>query len=242
MAIGRSCAGDGRDGAAREIAPVTSLFCPLAWLFRTGGLNSDGTLCVVWVKSNGVTVMGIFLLGSVATGAMVAGSLGSASGLVAAATVAGACVPVLAATSVSPLLADRSASVSGAVAVWMLGRRKSKILPAIWIEPTTAPAMLAAMNSDLTRFIILLRSDGCSVSSISTGSAARGARPLGACTAAWAARRAAAMKPDFPLGVAAGGAPAECPPNDGPRAASEAAMRAAGWTRKAGAPDPGSSG
>ena len=42
---------------------------------------------------------------------------------------------------------------------------RSNTLPAIWIDPTTMAMMLAAMNSDLTRFIILARSDAVSGSS-----------------------------------------------------------------------------
>ena len=68
------------------------------------------------------------------------------------------------------------------------------------------------------------------------GGAARRRAARVCCTAACAARRAAAMKLDLLLGTvaAAGRAP--------PRAASEAAIRAAGLARIGGGPEPGSSG
>jgi len=47
-------------------------------------------------------------------------------------------------------------------------------LPAIWADPTTIAMMLAATNSDLTRFIILARSDAVSGPSASGDSSARG--------------------------------------------------------------------
>ena len=115
----------------------------------------------------------------------------------------------------------------------------SKMEPAIWIEPTTTATMLAAMNSDLTRFIILLRSDGASGSSSSRTSGAcgggGGARSAVFCTAAVAARRAAALKPDVLPGAAAFAA-------ELPSAASDMAMRAPGLARNFGGPEPGSSG
>src|SRR5579872_2427757 len=86
--------------------------------------------------------------------------------------------------------------------------------------------MLAAMNSDLTRFIILERAV------LPFDPSARGDRAFGSWPAAWAARRAAAMKLDLlPVAAAAGRTPAKL--------ASEATMRA---PAARGGPDPGSSG
>ncbi len=100
--------------------------------------------------------------------------------------------------------------------------------------------MLAAMNSDFTRFFNRARNDGPGVSSMASGAAgAAGAADLarvpGACwSAACAARRAAAMKLDLPPAAAAGAGP--------PSAASDAAMRADALARSGGGPEPGSSG
>ena len=103
--------------------------------------------------------------------------------------------------------------------------------PPICTEPTTKATMLAAMNSDLTRFIILPGTEGALLPAIA-GPALR--RLSGSCEAACAARRAAAMKLEWPERGVAGRAP--------PSAASEAAMRAAGLPRAGGGPEPGSSG
>ena len=105
------------------------------------------------------------------------------------------------------------------------------MLPPICTEPTTKATMLAAMNSDLTRFIILPRTEDGLWAAIA-GPALR--RLSGSCEAACAARRAAAMKLEWPARGVAGSAP--------PSAASEAAMRAAGLPRAGGGPEPGSSG
>ena len=128
-----------------------------------------------------------------------AGCLGGSSGLEARVAGAAGCSSVATGSLVSR---------SGALAVLMpvvSGLPKLKTLPAIWIEPTTTATMLAAMNSDLTRFISLPRSERpARVGRDSTSG--RGARSDGACPAACAARRAAAMKPDLPPGRGGAGA------------------------------------
>jgi hypothetical protein len=94
-------------------------------------------------------------------------------------------------------------------------------LPPIWIRPMTMATMLAAMSSDLIRFEIDARNVGRSWASMSVASR-RGARVgVAVSIAAWAARRAAAIKPDLPAGPFGCGRAL-------PSAASDAAMRAAG--------------
>jgi hypothetical protein len=101
-----------------------------------------------------------------------------------------------------------------------------KRLPTIWMPPTMIATMLAAMSSDLTRFIRRRRSEGGASSSSKTstsstastsGAAARGRRAVASFIAACAARRAAAMKLDLAPAAGSGLAP--------PSAASEAVMR-----------------
>src|SRR5450830_1401871 len=226
------CAPGGDDGAGgrvglalpagRAIDPVTSPFDS-----GSGGFNSDGKPCGAGFKSSGGVMAKTLLPDGGANGA-IPGSFGSSSGL--AAGVAGASgLSLGAAVSFGPVPA------SGPFAVLTLRASelpKSRKLPAIWIDPTTTATMLAAMNSDLTRFISWPRRDDASPSSVSTGSG-RGARSRGDCAAACAARRAAAMKPDLPPGVAAVAGPAPT------SAASEAAIRVAGLARNGGGPDPG---
>src|SRR6478736_7916336 len=107
------------------------------------------------------------------------------------------------------------------------------MLLANWIDPTMIATTLAARNNVLTRVSTLVRSDPCSPPFALRGS--ERCRPFGSWPAAWAARRAAAMKFDFPPAVAICG---RTPPS----AASEAAIRMPGDWANPGRPEPGSSG
>src|ERR1019366_2428490 len=176
--------------AGREIDPVMSFFAP-----SIGGANSDGIAGVVGFKPSGGVVAIAGPPDGEASGP-IAGSFGSASGLAAM-------LAVDSGAASSTAASEFPVFDTGASAVLVVELPRSSTLPAIWADPTTMAMMLAAMNSDLTRFIILARSDGVSRSYASTGSA-RGARALGCCTAAWAARRAAAIKLDLPPAAAVG--------------------------------------
>src|SRR4029078_5640131 len=111
---------------------------------------------------------------------------------------------------------------------------KSKMLPRSWNEPTMMATMLAASNADLTRPATLLRMGGVTWSGALRISEREIAPPF-SWPAAWAARRAAAMKLAL---LAEAPAVGRAPPS----AASEAAIRNVGGTGRRGGADPGARG